>query len=82
MSLSLTNSREASGKIHLKGFFMFLLRLADVCLENIAAHKFNLIFLCVPPVQCPLPSSSQQEKLFLFFRGFHFESFIQPHFKF
>ena len=59
---------------------MFLLRLADVSLENIAAHKFNLIFLCV--LWARLSSSSQQEKLFLFFRGFHFESFIQPHFKF
>ena len=34
---------------------MFLLRLADVSLENIAAHKFNLIFLCVPCAACPAP---------------------------
>ena len=68
MSLSLdilpTAEKGIRGKIHLKGFFMFLLRLADVCLENIAAHKFNLILLCVPCAACPAPVQSTGETVF------------------
>ena len=43
---------------------MFLLRLADVCLENIAAHKFNLILLCVLCAACPATVQSTGETVF------------------
>ena len=46
---------------------MFLLRLADVRLENIAAHKFNLILLCVlcaARAACPAPVQSTGETVF------------------
>ena len=43
---------------------MFLLRLADVRLENIAAHKFNLILLCVLCAACPATVQSTGETVF------------------